>query len=169
MAQPKIEIQRTQRDTILDMLTYLGLAIMIGLTADYFQQLPDTIPVHFDGAGNADDYGGKGNIWALPIIVTLVVVLLSYLERIPQHLNYSITITPDNAEQQYRIGICLLQYMKLIVTWSFLYLQYRVIRAAMGGQHSVGNGFLVIFLVLIFGGIAYFTYESYRKPDKKQL
>lgn len=167
MAQPKITIERTQRDTIIDMLTYLGLAIMVGLTADYFQQLPDTIPVHFDGSGNADGYGGKGTIWVIPIIVALIAIGFSYLERIPHHFNYSITVTPDNAEKQYRIGIRLLQYMKLIIAWSFLYLQYRIIQAAVEGQHSIGNGFLVVFLALIFGGIVYFVYLSYKKPNKK--
>lgn len=115
MTLPKITIERTQRDTIIDVLTYLAVALIIGLTADYFQQLPDTIPVHFDGAGNVDGYGNKANVWFIPIIALLIAVGFSYLERIPYRFNYSITINPDNAEQQYRIGRRLLQYMKLVI------------------------------------------------------
>ena len=64
--------------------------------ANYFE-LPEIIPTHYNEAGEADSYGDKLNILALPIISTLLFIGLTILNKRPHLFNYPSEITKENA------------------------------------------------------------------------
>lgn len=38
----------------------------------YYQHMPDSVPIHFNGEGNADKFGHKSNLWLITAIVSTV-------------------------------------------------------------------------------------------------
>ncbi len=49
-----------------------AVTLLIGLAS--YKYLPEQIPIHFDFAGNVDDYGGKIYILLAPFIILLMIV-----------------------------------------------------------------------------------------------
>lgn len=58
-----------------------------------YSNLPETIAVHFNGAGKADGYGSKNTIWLAPIIFTLLIWFLLYGSKKPKNFDLSNKIT----------------------------------------------------------------------------
>ena len=59
---PKFELPLTRNEKILEALGYLTLAALwLSVIINYFD-LPDQIPIHYNGVGKADDFRGKNSI-----------------------------------------------------------------------------------------------------------
>jgi uncharacterized membrane protein len=106
--RPILNLPYTTTETAVQITTAVLLLAAWGLAWHYHQTLPETIPIHFNFAGEADGYGEKGHIFALPAIATIVAIVLALLSKIPHQFNYLVAITEANAEKQYRGGRMLL-------------------------------------------------------------
>ncbi|MCB0663203.1 MAG: DUF1648 domain-containing protein, partial [Saprospiraceae bacterium] len=55
MPQPKIKIELEPIDYIIEVLGVIGILVLITLPVYFIDQLPDTVPSHFDGSGQPND------------------------------------------------------------------------------------------------------------------
>lgn len=127
-----------------------------------YSELPDIIPIHFNGAGLADRFGEKGNILILPLIATAIFTILTILNRFPNLFNYPITITKDNAFRQYLNATRMIRYLKLMIVAVFGFITIQTIRSAKGETEGLGIWFLPVMLTLFFIPLAYFISQSFR-------
>lgn len=66
-----------------------------------FQQLPETIPIHFNAQGEADNWGSKNTIFIMPGIAIVLFVGLYFLSKVLHFYNYTVEITEENAPRIY--------------------------------------------------------------------
>lgn len=59
--RPKIKLKLTTADKVLEVLGWTFLFAIWILTMASYANLPDTIPIHYNGAGQADSFGEKTN------------------------------------------------------------------------------------------------------------
>lgn len=158
--RPKIKLEKRLQDWVIEVTSLIGVLLMIGLPVWYYSSLPDTIPVHFNASGVADRYGSKGTLLLLPIFGTFMFIGLYALAQAPHIFNYPTEITEENAEKQYRNGKSLIRWINMIMVFSFAFIEWRVIDSCMKGQGNLGPYFMPIFMISIFGAIAYFFWKS---------
>ena len=158
--QPKIELEQTPADRILEGVAAAGLVVLLALPAAYLSDLRETIPTHFDAAGKADGFGPKRMIWLLPLIGLGLYVMLTFINLRPHNLNYPFKITPENAERQYKTATRLVRIMKTLVMVLFAYIGYAIINGALSGHASVGAGLLWITLGSVFGTIGWYWWAA---------
>lgn len=158
--RPKIQLEKRPQDWVIEMATFVGLLLLIGLPILHYSSLPDTIPIHFNAKGVADGYGSKGTLLMLPILGTVMFIGLYALNRVPHIFNYPVEITEENAEKQYRNGTSLMRWLNMVITLSFAFMEWRVIDSSMQGQGDLGAYFLPVFLISIFGPIVYFIWKG---------
>ncbi|MBL7783569.1 MAG: DUF1648 domain-containing protein [Saprospiraceae bacterium] len=113
--RPVLKLPYTLREAMVQLAAVGVLIIAWTLSILYHNTLPDTIPIHFNFAGEPDGYGEKGYIFAMPIIATIIFVVLGLLAKVPHQFNYLTPVTEANAEQQYRWGRMLLFVLSLLV------------------------------------------------------
>jgi len=140
----------------------MGLLIGIYLAIQAWSNLPTTIPIHFDAAGNADGFGPKGMIWLLPAIGVVMVPAMLFLRRFPWLSNVPFEITEENAAYQYGLIIRLLSLLACFVSLLFLLLVYDTISIAFGGSSLLGWLFMPIFLTGIMGPIIWYFIATLR-------
>jgi len=140
----------------------MGLLIGIYLAIQAWSNLPTTIPIHFDAAGNADGFGPKGMIWLLPAIGVVMVPAMLFLRRFPWLSNVPFEITEENAAYQYGLIIRLLSLLACFVSLLFLLLVYDTISIAFGGSSLLGWLFMPIFLTGIMGPIIWYFIAALR-------
>lgn len=59
------------------------------LVAVFWNRLPDTVPIHWNAAGQADNYASKSFLWGLCCIAPVMAFLLQFLPRLdPKKENY---------------------------------------------------------------------------------
>ncbi|HIW90938.1 MAG TPA: DUF1648 domain-containing protein [Candidatus Corynebacterium avicola] len=87
-------------------LTLAATALITVAVLIAFPGMPDTIPVHFDGSGEADDWGSKVTILLLSALMVAMIVGVDWCSRRSgsDWFNYPKAVTEDNAQRMYRAG-----------------------------------------------------------------
>ena len=158
--RPKITLIPTTADKLVELLGWLILLALWGLTISHFSTLPDTIPTHFNASGEADGFGSKASIIGLPVIASLLFVGLTVLNRYPHIFNYPTAITEDNALRLYTLATRMLRYLKLVLLVVFGGIGFMTVQHATGKAAGLGAWFLPLTLVLIFIPLIYFVIKS---------
>lgn len=160
--RPKIKIKLTLTDKLFERIGWLLLLISWGMTITSYSTLPDIIPIHYNGAGQADGFGGKGYIFILPLIATILFVGLTILNKFPYIFNYPTQITAENALDQYTNATRLIRYLKFVIVIIFDVIAFVTIRSATGHSDGLGVLFLPLTMGLIFIPLAYFGFKSFK-------
>ncbi len=163
MERPKIRIAPDASDYIMEVIGAIFLLLMISWPLYFFQELPDSIPRHFNAAGEPDGFSQKNTIWILPSIGLVMYVGMLILNRYPHIFNYPTEITVENAERQYRAATKLIRTINVLMAASFFYIGYSTIQTALNKQVGLGTAFLPIFLLLVFGTIGIYMYQALKK------
>ena len=158
--RPKIKLIPTTADNLVDLLGWIMLLSIWALTTTHYSTLPDTIPTHFNAAGEADGFGSKASIIGLPVIATLLFIGLTVLNRYPHSFNYPTAITQDNALRLYTLATRMLRYLKLVLVLVFGGIEFMTIQHATGKGAGLGVWFLPLTLVLVFLPLVYFVVKS---------
>lgn len=158
--RPKIKLIPTTADKLVDLLGWIVLLAIWGWTFSHYSTLPETIPTHYNAAGEADDFGGKTSIIRLPIIATLLFIGITVLNRYPHIFNYPTAITQDNALRLYTLATRMLRYLKLVLVLVFGGIEFMTIQHATGKAAGLGGWFLPLTAGLIFIPLIYFVIKS---------
>ena len=161
-ARPKIKLELTTSDKTIEIIGWLLIISVWGLTITNYANLPDTIPTHYNGAGQADGFGGKATILTLPLTATVLFVGLTFLNKFPHIFNYPTNITQDNASRQYTNATRLIRYLKLIIVFIFGLIAFKTIQNANGEADGLGVWFLPLTMGLIFIPLIYFVIKSFK-------
>ncbi len=152
-----MEMKRTKADIIIDVVCLL---ISVGITAYLFigwKSFPEQIPMHYDFAGNIDRWGRKKDMIFLPIMSWILYLFMCGVECIPQAWNTGVKVTEENKERVYRVLRYLLKSIKLLVVLVFAYITLDAVWA-----RPEPSGFIVGFMLLFFGDIAYWIFRLVR-------
>ncbi len=161
--RPKLKLELTTFDKTLEILGWTSILAIWVLTIINYINLPDTIPIHYNGAGQADEFGGKVTILTLPLIATVLFIGLTILNKFPHVFNYPTNITQDNALRQYKNATKLIRYLKFIIVIIFGLIVLKTIQYAKGQAVGLGIGFLPVTLGLIFIPLIYFVVKSFKE------
>lgn len=158
--RPKIKIPLQTSDKILEVIGYAALAAFWIFVSCAYSVMPETIPTHFNFAGEADGFGDKNTIFLMPVIGTLLFAALSLLQQIPHAFNYVTEITLENAQKQYTAAVRMLRFLKLALIVIFIFIEVLTYKTAMGGGEDMGIWLIPMTLVLTFGPLFYFLIKS---------
>jgi len=157
---PKTKVKPTQFTQTLEIINYFLIVIFWVITALAYKYLPEEIPTHYNGLGEADAYGDKITIFFLPLIATVLFVILTITAKKPHTFNYSVVITSENVGAQYKNAMRFMQSLNLFVLLIFIFIDYKTIQIALNKADSIGVWFLPITGIIGITIIAYSVIES---------
>lgn len=161
--RPKIVIKLSGTDRMIEALCWLLLGAMWAYTFLNYSSLPEKIPVHFNGAGVADDYGTRATIFLFTGIGTLIFIGLTVLNKYPHSYNYLEKITEDNALTKYTQATKMVRELKLSMTLILFISVHEICQIANGKSEGFGLWFLPVALGLILLPVILFTFKSLRR------
>lgn len=163
--RPRIKIKLTPLDKALEIFGWLVILVMWGWAAAKFSSLPDIIPTHYNGAGEADGFGEKTAIFSLPLIASILFAGMTLLNRFPHIFNYPVDITEENALRQYVNATRLIRYTKIIFVVFFGIIELKTIQNAAGEADGLGMWFLPLTMGAALLVMIYFVVKSVKaKP-----
>ena len=160
--RPKLKVQLTTTDKLLELLGWGVLLALWVWTGTSYSNLPDSIPTHFNAAGEADDYGRKASIFGLPVVASLLYIGLTLLNRVPHSFNFPTPVTQENALIQYTNATRMIRSLKLILVVVFGGISFQTIQQANGETDGLGIWLLPVTLGLIFLPLIYFVIKSFQ-------
>jgi uncharacterized membrane protein len=144
--RPSLNIKKATIDYFLEFCALIVLISTWGFTIYHFNKLPDIIATHFDLNGKPNGFGSKNTIWLLPIIITLVFILISVLNRYPHKFNYLTKITEQNAHKQYRLASRSLRIILFNITLLFAFITFKEIDGAYTKSSALEWWFIPLLL-----------------------
>ena len=161
--RPKIKLPLEPLDKTLEISGKFIILLIWILALIAFFKMPDTIPIHFNAAGQPDNYGNKGTIFILPIIATIIFIGLTILNRYPHIFNYVTAITEANASDQYLIATRMIRFIKLIIAIVFTAIVLITFLTSVNITNGLGSWFLPLTIGLIFIPTIYSIIMSFTK------
>jgi len=164
--RPKLKVPYEQIDIVIELVNITLLILVWVYTFLNYTELPDTIPIHFNGSGEVDDYGNKVTIWILPAIATFTAVLLFVINKFPHIHNYMVNITEENALKNYRISTRLIRSINLYCLVLFAAIIIEIISVAKGKPVHILNTWFLIFSIVVPLCIVGFAFYFQNKINK---
>ncbi len=164
--KPKLKLELSTVDKIFEIIGWLSIVAIWALTSMHYNNLPDTIPTHYNALGQADGMGGKATILILPILATILFIGLTVLNKFPHIFNYPTNITNKNALKQYTNATRMIRYLKLVLIVIFGLIVFKTIQNVNGQADGLGLWFLPLTLGLIFIPLTFFIIQSFKKTLK---
>lgn len=163
------------KTTNLVMLVVTALIAIVQITF-WFNQLPDPMPSHFNGAGKVDGTMSKSGFMVMNVGLQAMFLigfpLLSMLmKRMPDSMlnipNKEYWLTPDRREQTLDTNGQFLNTIGWLSGWLMISLFHLTAQVAVGTRNTINPEFyfvLGIFLVAVLGGCGR-LYWIFRIPN----
>lgn len=134
----------------------LCLALLLGTVVFllvYWKNIPESVPNHFDGAGQIDGYAEKKTLLLLPVFMTVLYLVLSLVRTMRfRSLGKTVYVPAPSL---------LFPMMKLAILAAF---SYMTVCSALG--RSLGAWYLPVFLILILGPMVVYSFTVFPKMMK---
>lgn len=160
ITRPKLKLNLTTTDKIIELAGWVCLPGIWILTLTNYYSLPETIPIHYNGAAEADGFGKKWNILTLPIVSSILFIGLTILNKYPHVFNYPSTITQENVLRQYTNATRMIRFLKLVIVIIFGLILFKTIQNVNGNADGLGAWFLPLTLGLTFIPMIYYLIKS---------
>ena len=164
--RPKLKLDLTTTDKIIELTGWAALVGIWILTLLSYPTLPETIPTHYSGAGEADAFGDKTSILALPIVSTILFLGMSVLNKYPHVFNYLNEITEENALAQYTTATRMIRFLKLVIVIILGLIVFRTTQNVNGATDGLGVWFVPLILALIIIPVAYYMTKANRSKKR---
>lgn len=131
-------------------------ALTILLPIIFWSKIPDELPMHYNAAGEVDNWSDKGSLILLFFVIALVMGVMSiavYLVKTNMESNYS----KDAEKSEMRVAYPIVILMNLVVQIMFAYIMFCCITC-----RPLGTLFLPIFLIATFAPLVYLIYKCGR-------
>ena len=112
--RPKIIVPQNSTDLWIDRFSFLLFFIIWLSVFVYYPDLPNEIPTHFNGRGQADAFGSKQSIWILMGVFSSIFIGIYILNKYPHLHNYTVKITEENALKNYRFSTRILRVVNFL-------------------------------------------------------
>ena len=147
--RPQLHIEKTMLEKLANIIGIASILFMVLYIALNWSALPDTVPMHFNAAGEVDGWGSKWSLLILPAIVIMLYALLSVIEGKPHTHNYPARLTEQNAAQFYKESRQILNFTKNIIAVMFAYIAIRVVLIVLEKVEGVGILVMGAFLIML--------------------
>jgi len=157
---------------ILEVLSLAGVLFTAWMTAAALYGpggLPARIATHFDAAGNANAWGSRGALLAVPLTAILLYILMSVVSRYPSAFNYPVRVTPKNRPRLEALALEMIAWLKAEIVWLFAWIQHITLDLARHGRGSLSPLFMPFVLAVVFATILIYVLAMRRvgKSDSR--
>jgi len=158
MSEIKLNIVRTTKDKIFDVVFLVITLVVWGIILWLISRAPDIVPTHFGPSGKPDAYGSPTFILIPSAIMTVVALLCAFSIYFPfGSINLPFYNGPGNARQK-RLGALLSRIIALMMLGIMLFIA--IYTLAMKDHDSIMP--VVIIVGLMIGVSLVFTIMMYR-------
>jgi len=137
----------------------------VAVSAYSYDQLPEKVPIHFDGSGQANGWGPKSAATILPVCVMLflagVYAASIHIVRDKKYWEKKMRKPVSDKDFQMMLlnSLHMLDWVVLIIMLMFLTIQVESFMVATGSLKTISG--VWAFMVVLFGGAIYFTVQGF--------
>lgn len=112
-------VRETLLQRALNLVSPLLLLAAILAVILRWKALPERIPIHYNLAGEADGYGGRGSLLLMPLFGLIMDLAMAIVWRFPQSWNMGLRKTAQNAPHLYHATRDMLAQLRFLMALYF--------------------------------------------------
>jgi uncharacterized membrane protein len=150
-------MRKTLEAISLAVLVFQGWITFCALHGPH--RLPQSIPIHFDGAGHADDWGSPATLLILSVITVAFYLLFTLLRtRLLEASSSPVEVTEENSARLEELNRDQLAWIKMEVVCLFAGIQWDSIASARQQELSVPVlAQILVPVVVLLATVAWFN------------
>ncbi len=158
MSNIKLNVVRTTKDKIFDVVFFALTLTIWGIIIWLICRAPDVVPTHFGPSGKPDAYGSPTSILIPSMILTIVAVFIAFSIYLPiASVNLPFHKGSGN-EQQKKLGILLSRIIALFLLGLMLFIAIYTL-----GMKNHESAIPILIIVGLMMGVSLvFTIMMYR-------
>ena len=131
--------------------------LLLILTGVLYSQAPETVPTHFNFAGDADGWGGKDFYWILAAIMLVGMIICASAAYNRKLVNLPIRLKEPVFYRQ--IGLISRMCRIMTITFGFIWLAVLLAMSAsfIGMPEDVSVALIPLSVVLMLGVVMFYT------------
>lgn len=158
--RPAISVPLELIDYVIICLSVFIFMFMVVYTIVVWKKLPDIIPTNFDFSGKIKGYDSKSTLFVMLPVMFFITSLMTVLSRFPRIFGYMVTITKENAYQQYQAASRFLIILGLEMSVMFSVIQIMILVGAQTTHLPPVSYFVPVMMAAIFGTIIWYIMSS---------
>lgn len=147
----------TLSDRLLELIAGAMAVCMLVLTGVLYNQAPDVVPTHFNLAGDADGWGGKGFYWVLAIIMLVCMVISASAAYNRKLVNLPIRLKQAVFYRQIGLIGRMCRIMTLVFGLIWLTVLLAMSASFIGLPEDVAVSFIPMSVLLMIGVVMFYT------------
>ena len=128
-----------------------------------FEDIPQTIPVHFDIKGEPDRFGEKSELFTLLYVATGLYLLLLVIGFFPQFQNLPTSLENVTTDKVRRLSARMMRMVNVVMCLIFLVLSATSVYNALNGLESQNIWVLLSLIGLLFATLFYYWSKMTKK------
>ncbi|WP_419880695.1 DUF1648 domain-containing protein [Peribacillus sp. B-H-3] len=161
MVRPKLKLKKSSLETVLNIVSVISIMALAVYIVLIWNEIPHTIPIHFNANGDPDNHESKNVIWVFIALNIVIWSGFSLLERFPHKYHYSF-LTEDNTEKQYKNARCMLNCLKAEIVLFFSYESWEFIQFPLGKLERLSSGSVLLAVLIVFLTLIFFIVRSFK-------
>jgi len=157
----KIKLKYTKFQIVAEIIAIFTLTGMFVYPFIMWGDMPDKIPMHYNGIGEITRWGSKYELITLSFVGVFLYFTITVVMLFPSIWNVPVTVTDKNRDRVYGCIRSMIVLLKAEIMASFLYLIYNSIQA-----QPLSSDFLQIELTTIFGTLIFFIIRLIKVSKK---
>ncbi len=147
----------TLSDRLLELMAAAMAVIMLILTGIFYSKAPDTVPIHFNLAGEADGWSGKEGIWflAIPMLIGMAVCASAAYNR--KLVNLPIRLKPAVFYRQIGLISRMCRIMTILFGFIWLAVLLAISASFIGIPEEVGVSLVPLSVGAMLCVVAFYT------------
>ncbi len=161
--RPKLPFPpQTPLERLANIVGYASFLTMVLFMVFNWRSMPDSVPTHFNIAGEADDWGSKWSLIILPMIAIFLHIMMEFVEKNPHTHNFPVALTEENAPKLYFLSRRATNLTKNICTLLLASISISSVKTALGNIEGLNSWWMGLLLMALFG-VMIMSFLSMRK------
>ncbi len=159
----KQQVPKTSLDSILEWLTWIGLASTFIYLSVSYSSIPAEIGQSlFNGHGTT-----KNVLWFPPVIVSIICWGIFKLNQHPELLNFPSKPNKPFRTEAYHLATQLLRWISFYLSLAVLAMTIISVKTAIGSMNK-GTGYVLPIIIIVFVGTSiFYAVKAFRLPKNK--
>ncbi|MEG0295184.1 MAG: DUF1648 domain-containing protein [Clostridium sp.] len=160
MKKSMVKMDGTKVFKVLNIASAIALLVALADTIMNYSKLPENVPMHLSLNGQLGNYASdKALIFTFIVLGIIAFIGMSIYSKFPSKMNYSVKITDENRERQYKLASKFMKVMSFEVAFGLSYFQFALNRVVIAGGDTVGP-ICTLFILILVGSSIYHLVRS---------
>lgn len=149
--------------SLREWLAVAGLVATVIIVAAQYGTLPDRVPTHFDANGVVNGWGGKHDLWMMPVFACLMYATLTLVRFVPER---TISMPVNESQRAAALPMCMemLGWIKAESMWMSAGIAWSMVAGAQGQDSTLMMVIPLAGSAVILGTVGFYLWKMMKLP-----